>query len=529
MIKPALTVQCMAGGQQIAVPGNSKGLTMAVLTRRGIVVLFAACLACLMFGLEISSVPAILPTLEEVLHADFRQLQWVMNAYTIAVTTVLMAVGTIADRYGRKRVFLVSIAAFGLTSLICGLADDVSTLIVARFLQGLSGGAMLICQLAVLSHEFREGRERAVAWGWWGVIFGVGLGFGPIVGGGIVAISSWEWVFLIHVPATVVAFVLALTGVHESKDPQAGKLDLAGIVTLSPSVFCLVFYITQGPDLGFASPTALVILGVSMASFIAFLIAERISKRPMFDFSVFRIRPFSGAIVGSAAMNLSYWPFMIYLPIWFHAGLGYDSLSTGLALLAYTLPTLMMPPLAERLSLRYQPGVVIPAGLAVIGVGFIAMKFGSAAAEASWLTMLPGCLIAGTGLGITNTPVTNTTTGSVSSNRAGMASGIDMSARMVSLALNIAVMGFILASGVLTHLSRALPDLDAAQLRLAAEGIAAGNPIPGLPDPVVRDALRNGFGWVMLYGGIGVWIMAAVSFMVFSVRPVRRAEVECSD
>ncbi|TGR73083.1 MFS transporter, partial [Mesorhizobium sp. M1C.F.Ca.ET.189.01.1.1] len=106
-------------------------------------------------------------------------------------------------------------------------------------------------------------------------------------------------------------------------------------------------------------------------------------KRPMFDFSVFRIRPFSGAIVGSAAMNLSYWPFMIYLPIWFHAGLGYDSLSTGLALLAYTLPTLMMPPLAERLSLRYQPGVVIPAGLAVIGVGFIAMKFGSAAAEAS--------------------------------------------------------------------------------------------------------------------------------------------------
>ncbi|RUU14972.1 MFS transporter, partial [Mesorhizobium sp. M7A.T.Ca.TU.009.01.3.2] len=153
-----------------------------VVTRRGIVVLFAACLACLMFGLEISSVPAILPTLEQVLHADFKQLQWVMNAYTIAVTTVLMAVGTIADRYGRKRVFLVAIAAFGLTSLICGVAESVSTLIVARFLQGLSGGAMLICQLAVLSHEFREGRERAVAWGWWGVIFGTGLGFGPIIG-----------------------------------------------------------------------------------------------------------------------------------------------------------------------------------------------------------------------------------------------------------------------------------------------------------------------------------------------------------
>ncbi|RUV51536.1 MFS transporter, partial [Mesorhizobium sp. M7A.F.Ca.MR.228.00.0.0] len=329
-----------------------------VVTRRGIVVLFAACLACLMFGLEISSVPAILPTLEQVLHADFKQLQWVMNAYTIAVTTVLMAVGTIADRYGRKRVFLVAIAAFGLTSLICGVAESVSTLIVARFLQGLSGGAMLICQLAVLSHEFREGRERAVAWGWWGVIFGTGLGFGPIIGGGIVAVSSWQWVFLVHVPVAALAFALALMGVHESKDPQAGKLDVAGILTLSPSVFCLVFYIIQGPDLGFSSPAALAILGISIVSFIAFLIAEKVSQRPMFDFSVFRIRPFSGAVVGSAAMNLSYWPFMIYLPIWFHAGLGYDTVSTGLALLAYTLPTLVLPPLAERFSLRYRPGII---------------------------------------------------------------------------------------------------------------------------------------------------------------------------
>ncbi|MGX8010201.1 MFS transporter [Mesorhizobium sp. ORM8.1] len=500
-----------------------------VLTRRGIVVLLAACLGCLMFGLEISSVPTILPTLEQVLNADFKQLQWVMNAYTIAVTTVLMAIGTIADRYGRKRVFLVSIVAFGLASLICGLADNVSMLIAARFLQGLSGGAMLICQLAVLSHEFQEGRERAIAWGWWGVIFGVGLGFGPIIGGGIVALSSWQWVFLIHVAVAIAAFLLALFGVHESKDPGAGKLDLAGILTLSPAVFCLVFYITQGPELGFASPAALAILGLSIASFIAFLIAEKVSKRPMFDFTVFRIRPFSGAIVGSAAMNISYWPFMIYLPIWFHAGLGLDSFATGLALLAYTLPTLAMPPLAERLSLRYRPGIIIPVGLATIGAGFMLMKWGSAAPHASWLTMLPGCLVAGAGLGITNTPVTNTTTGSVSRDRAGMASGIDMSARMISLAVNIAVMGFIVASGVLAHLKAALPDLHDARLYRFAEGIAAGNPVPGLSDDVAHDALVNGFGWVMLYGGIGVWIMAAIGFAIFNLRSERQAEVQCSD
>ncbi|PLP55728.1 MFS transporter [Mesorhizobium loti] len=488
------------------------------LTRRGVVVLSAVCIACLMFGLEISSVPTILPTLEEVLHADFKQLQWVMNAYTLAVTAVLMAVGALADRYGRKRIFLISIAAFGITSLICGIAGNVYMLIVARFLQGMSGGALLICQIAVLSHAFREGRERAVAWGWWGVIFGIGLGFGPIIGGGIVAVSSWKWVFLIHGLLAVVTFVLTVTGVHESKDPQAGRLDVAGILTLSLAVFCLAFYITQGPDFGFVSPTGLAILGASVASFIAFVIAEKVSARPMFDFSVFGIRPFSGAIIGSSAMNTSFWPFMIYLPIWMQVGLGYDSVSAGLSLLAYTVPTLVMPPFAERLSLRYRPNLVIPAGLLTIGVGFFLMRFGIGAAHPSWLTMLPGCLVAGIGLGIANTPVTNTTTGSVSSDRAGMASGIDMSARMVSLAVNIAIMGFILASGVAAHLKQALPDLDATKLRVLAERISAGDgiSIPGLTVSTVHEALAAGFGWVTLYGGIGVWIMAALSFLTFN-------------
>ncbi|MCI4589400.1 MFS transporter [Sphingobium sp. BYY-5] len=505
-------------------------MTLAVplsLSSRSGIALAAVCLSSLMFGLEISSVPAILPTLEQVLHADFKQLQWIMNAYTIAVTTVLMATGTLADRYGRKRVFLIGIVAFGVSSLICGLTQSASVLIVARFLQGMSGGAMLICQVAILSHQFQEGRERSVAFGWWGVIFGIGLGFGPIVGGVIVAVSSWEWVFLVHVALSVVTFLLAFDGVRESRDPDAMHLDLAGILTLSLSVFCFAYFITQGPDLGFASPAALAILGIAVASFIAFLIAEKFSPRPMFDFSVFRIRPFSGAVIGSAAMNISFWPFMIYLPIWFQAGLGYDSMTAGMALLAYTLPTLVVPPVAERLSLRYRPGLVIPAGLFIIGLGFILMKLGSATAHTSWLTMLPGCLLAGIGLGFTNTPVTNTTTGSVSNERAGMASGIDMSARMISLAINIALMGFVLVEGVGASLRAALPGAaDAAQLRSLAERIASGaavSPGEGVSTTIVHQALAQGFGWVMLYGGIGVWLLAALSFVTFGRKEAETA------
>ncbi|MFM0714779.1 MFS transporter [Paraburkholderia strydomiana] len=500
----------------------------------------AVCLASLMFGLEISSVPVILPTLEHVLHGDFKGMQWIMNAYTLAVTTVLMATGTLADRFGRRRIFVVGIALFGITSLLCGFAQSVPMLIAARLLQGASGGAMLICQVAVLSHQFSDGPERARAFSAWGIIFGIGLGFGPIIGGMIVAVSSWQWVFWVHALLAVVTLTLVFGGVQESRDPHADTLDVAGIVTLSLAVFGLVYFITQVPALGFTNPRALFIITATVLAFVAFLYAENLSARPMFDFSVFRIPQFSGALMGSAGMNFSFWPFMIYLPIYFQIGLGYDSVSAGLALLAYTLPTLLFPPLGERLSLRYGSGIAIPVGLLTIGLGFMLMKLGSGAAHPGVSSMLPGCVIAGAGLGLTNTPVTNTTTAAVPAQRAGMASGIDMSARMITLAINIALMGAILVGGILYHLKTNLPaTLDIAELGRLAEKVAAGDVdairagIPALTriDPsgsIVHAALMRGFGWVMLYGGIGVWVLAALSFVISGSASRRLIKVPAS-
>jgi len=493
---------------------------------RYLLALGAVSLSSLMFGLEISSVPAILPTLEKVLGADFKDLQWIMNAYTIAVTTVLMATGTLADRYGRKRIFIGSILCFGLTSLACGFATEASVLIIARFLQGMSGGAMLICQVAVLAHQFPSGPIRARAFGIWGVIFGIGLGFGPIIGTAIAALLNWQWVFLVHVVLALITTALAAFGVQESRDPEANSLDIGGIVTLSLAVFCIAFYITQGSDFGYGSATGFGILGLAGASLVAFLIAERLVQRPMFDFSVFRIRAFSGAIFGAAGMNFSFWPFMIYLPIYFQGVLGYGAVQSGLALLAYTLPTLVVPPFAERLSLRFQAGLVIPAGLFLIGAGFVAMKLGAAADQPDWLTLLPGCLLAGIGLGFTNTPVTNATTASVPSARAGMASGIDMSARMISLAINIALMGFILIAGVAAGLNDAgiapqlVPDL-AARLSAGDLTTAADS---GADSGIAHAALAAGFQWVMLYGALGAWLTALASFTVFA--PLR-ATAKC--
>lgn len=494
------------------------------------IALIAICLATLMFSLEISSVPVILPTLEKVLNANLKDMQWIMNIYTIGCTTVLMAAGTLADRYGRKKILMITLVLFGISSLICGLAENVTLLVISRFFQGISGGAMLICQVATLSHQFQEGKERSRAFSIWGIILGVGLGFGPIIGGSIIAILSWEWVFLIHVPIAILAVILVYGYVDESKDSDAKKIDIWGMITLSAAVFGLTYFITQGPDLGFTSPIALAILAITIISFVLFLWVEKMNPYPMFDFSVFKIRDFSGAILGSIGMNFSFWPFIIYLPIYFQSCLGYDVVTVGLSLLAYTLPTLIIPPFAEYLSVRYRSGIVIPLGLFVIGLGFIVMRYGSIAENASWLTMLPGSLLAGIGLGLTNTPVTNTTTGSVPSNRSGMASGIDMSARLITLSINIALMGFILVKGIFFYLNAAFSGvIDEKVLHSLSEKIAAGNfPSPDQDFPqlitldssqsILHAALAHGFEMILLYGGIGVWILAIMSFLLFNPR-----------
>ncbi|MGV8925524.1 MAG: MFS transporter [Ewingella sp.] len=485
---------------------------------KDLLALTAVCLAALMSGLEISSVPVILPVLEKQMHASFNDLQWIMNAYTLACTTVLMATGTLADRYGRKRVFIISIIAFGLTSLMCGLAGNAAWLIAGRFLQGLSGGAMLTCLIAILSYQFPQGKARSRAFAAWGILFGFGLGFGPIIGGALVALFSWQWVFLVHVFIALVTLILALGNVVESRDTNAQKLDIGGLVTLSLTVLGTTFLITQGSSLGWQSGAVQAIGLVTGLSAVLFVWIEKRHPHPMFDFGVFRIRRFSAALMGSVGMNFSFWPLMIYLPVYYQSGLGYGSVATGLALLAYTLPTLVMPPLAEKLVAKYGAAKVIPLGLLVIGAGFMLMKY-AAAHDGS---LLPGALLAGTALGLTNTPVTNTTTGSVPGDRAGMASGIDISARLITLAINIALMGSLLVAGITASLrGRLLLPVNEADLHRLAERIAGGaefNNEHNNEHSVAQLALIDGFSGVLMYGALGVCLLSLASYLLFNWR-----------
>ncbi|MCF3108083.1 MFS transporter [Niabella sp. CC-SYL272] len=488
--------------------------------------LVAICLAALMFGLEITSVPVILPTLEKALGSHFSQLQWIMNAYTIACTMVLMATGTLADRFGRKKVFMINVAGFGITSLACGSAGTTELLITARFFQGMTGGAMFICTIALLSHRFPDGSQRSKAFAAWGIIAGIGLGFGPIIGSMISTALNWRWVFLIHGGLALGTLWLVQPSIAESKDPHAGRLDLAGILVLSAAVFALTYYITQGPEAGFTSAASLLVLLAAVLLIIVFIMVEHRQSYPMIDFRVFRSSRFTGAIMGCIGMNFSFWPLMVFLPLYFQAVLHYDPLTTGMYLLAYTLPTLVFPPLGERLSLRYGAGRIIPFGLLLIGAGFLLLYASGRTAHSGWPSFLPGCILAGSGLGIVNTPVTNTATAAIPVNRAGMASGIDVSSRLITLAINIALMGFLLLQGTFSHLKETFPVARTTELfelskqlvaaSLTAEQIAHRETAMGLLQPgAFGKALEQGFSRIFLYGGVGVLVLALISLLIF--------------
>ncbi|CAM3664169.1 MFS transporter [Vibrio aquimaris] len=482
------------------------------------VALAAVCLSTLMLALEITSVPSILPTLEDLLPANFRELQWIMDAYTLATCSVLIAMGSIGDRFGRKRVFMVGILVFAIASLLCGMATSAPILIAARFLQGLSAAAMLASQVAILSHQFPDGSERGTAFSIWGVVLGLGLGFGPLFGGVVLEYASWEWVFLIHVFISVVTLVLAKKGVVESSNPTANKLDIGGMLTLSISVLGFVYLIIESHAINISSNLGLSILLSSILSLTLFVIIENKVQQPMFDFSAFKIRSFSGALLGSSGMNFSFWPFLIYFPIYLQSVLDYSGIESGLIILALTIPTILVPPYAESMLLRRGAGFVIPAGLFTISLGFAAIWLAVQTPYPSWVTLVPSCTIAGIGLGLVNSPATNTATISLPPKQAGLASGMDLSARMISLAINIALMGYVFIKGITEEIQKS-SSLGNIKISSIASEMASGDfsvvRMMGFSKEAINEIMTTGFSWVTLYASISALVICIAAALLF--------------
>src|ERR1700733_994004 len=388
-----------------------------------------------MLLLDITVVNVALPDIQRSLHSSFQDLQWVVNAYSLTLAAFLLTAGALADRFGRRMVFVTGLVVFTLSSAACGLAGSPLALNLARAVQGAGGAMMFATSLALIAGAF-HGKERGLAFGVYGGVVGGAVAVGPIVGGIITSGIGWEWIFFVNVPIGIAAVALTLTQVAESRDPNATGVDWLGLLTFSGSLFLLVFALVRGNDKGWGSTQIVAFLVASLVLLVLFVIVERVQERPMLDLTLFRRPAFTGANIVAFALSGSIFAMFLYLTLYIQDVLGFGPLQAGLRFLPITLLSFFVAPIAGRLSVRVPIRLLLGGGLLLISVGLGGRT--AVDVDSGWTTLIPGFAIAGVGIGLVNPPLASAAIGVVPPERSGMASGINSTFRQVGIATGIA-------------------------------------------------------------------------------------------
>ncbi|RAG87407.1 MFS transporter [Streptacidiphilus pinicola] len=459
--------------------------------------LIAVCVGTFMLLLDVTIVVVALPDIQRSLHASFSDVQWVVDAYALALASFLLTSGVLADRYGRRRLFLIGLAVFTAGSLLCGLAQSPMMLILSRAGQGVGGAIMFATSLALLGNSFR-GRDRGVAFGVWGAITGVAVSLGPILGGLITTGISWRGIFLVNVPVGIAAVVVTRWRVEESRAQHPGRLDLAGFVLLTLGLVGLIYGLIRAGESGWGDAGAITALVAGGVLLVGFLVTESLVADPMFDLRLFRKPTFVGGLCAAFAMNGSLFAMLLYLVLYLQDVLGYSALATGTRLLVSSGSMLVAATLAGRLSERVSARWLIGPGLLGVGVGLLMMA--GLNKDSSWTALIPGFIVSGVGAGFVNPPLASTAIGVVEPERAGMASGINSTFRQIGLATSIAALGSIFANSLHDRLTQSLATTPLAPhtaqiLAAVRQGQvgAGGNAVPPSLRPVLQTAIRSGF------------------------------------
>ena len=420
--------------------------------------LIAVSVAIFMLLLDITVVNVALPDIQRSLHSSFEDLQWVVNAYSLTLAAFLLTAGALADRFGRRMVFVTGLIVFTLSSAACGLANTPLALNLARAVQGTGGAMMFATSLALIAGAF-HGKERGLAFGVFGGVIGGAVAVGPIVGGLITSGIGWEWIFFVNVPIGIGAVALTLTQVSESRDPNARGVDWQGLLTFSGSLFLLVFALIEGNEKGWGSTRIVGFLIASLVLIVLFVIVERRQERPMLDLTLFQKPAFAGASIVAFAVSASMFSMFLYLTLYIQDVLGYGPLQAGLRFLPITLLSFFVAPLSGRLSVRVPVRLLLGSGLLLVGIGLFTMS--ALNASSTWTVLVPGFILAGAGIGLINPPLASTAVGVVHHSRSGMASGINNTFRQVGIATGIAGLGAIfqheITSKTINQLSASAP------------------------------------------------------------------------
>jgi EmrB/QacA subfamily drug resistance transporter len=407
--------------------------------------LSAVSTAVFMLLLDITIVNVALPDIQRELGASFTDLQWVVDAYALSLAALLLVSGSLADLLGRRRVFTLGLTVFTAASLACGLAGSPSVLTAARAVQGIGGAMMFATSLALVAQAF-HGRDRGTAFGIIGAVTGAAVAVGPLVGGALTDAFGWPAIFLVNVPIGVGAVVLTRARVDESRDPHSGGVDVAGVITFSGALFCLIFALVRGNAEGWSSGLILGMLVAAGVLMAAFVVVELRNEHPMLDLELFRKPAFAGASITAFALSASMFAMFLYLTLYLQNVLGYNPLQTGVRFLPITLLSFAVAPLAGKLSARVPVRIFLGLGLALVALGLGLMH--GVTARSGWTDLLPGFIVAGIGIGMINPPLASAAIGVVEPARSGMASGINNTFRQTGIATGIAGLGAIFQSRV---------------------------------------------------------------------------------
>jgi EmrB/QacA subfamily drug resistance transporter len=407
-------------------------------TARGRWVIAAAVLGSGVAFLDGTVVNAALPAISRDLDANLGDLQWVLTGYLLTLGSLLVLGGSLGDRYGRRRIFVVGLAAFAATSLLCAIAPDTGTLIAARCAQGIAAALLVPNSLAMVSASFYV-RDRGRAIGAWSGLGGIATALGPFLGGYLIDSVSWRWVFVINLPLSAAAIAIALRHVPESRDEHAGAhLDIVGSVLLTIGLAGVVYALIEGP--GGDWTVATVAIGVvGVVALVAFLLVEARIANPMVPLEVFRSEQFSGANAVTFAVYAALGAVTFLLVVHLQTDLGYSALEAGASLLPITACMLLLSARSGALAQRIGPRWPMTIGPLIVALG-MALLGRVDPGTTYWETVFPAMLILGLGLALTVAPLTSTVLGAVEDSHAGIASAINNSVARIAGLLAVAVL-----------------------------------------------------------------------------------------
>ncbi len=447
--------------------------------------LIAVCTAIFMLLLDITIVNVALPSIQRSLHASFSDLQWVIDAYALTLAAFMLTAGVLGDMFGRRVMFAVGLVVFSVSSFLCGVSTTSLMLNLARALQGVGGAVMFATSLALIAQAF-QGRERGTAFGIYGAVIGGAVAIGPLLGGAITSGIGWRWIFFVNVPIGLIAVIVTLTRIAESKERRARRVDWPGFATFSASLFLLVLALVRADTDGWGSSLIVGLFAGAGVLFALFVVTEMRRRDPMLDLNLFRRPAMVGVSLAAFTVAASMFALFLYLTLFIQDALGYGPFAAGIRFLPVSMLAFLVAPVAGKLTVRLHARYLLGTGLLITAAGCALIAL--VGPNSGWLALLPGFVVGGIGIGMTNPVLASSAVAVVEPERAGLASGANNTFRQVGIAVGIAGLGTVFEKEMRQKVTTSLLSSHAGQTAVREHGTTLG---PALASGQVRTAVRR--------------------------------------